>query len=388
MADSSLQALRFALFDSDHSRPRPHYLGCIDAIAGVAVFKYLGSKRVFVPVLGQIARNSGARTAVDLFTGTTRVAQEFKRLGLETTACDLATYSYVEAQTYIQTDASQIDEGALASAIEYLNSLPGEVGYFTEMFCVRSRFFQPKNGARVDAIRNRIESEFAGSPLYPILLTALIDAADKVDSTTGVQMAYLKEWAPRAYNDLKLEVPTLIPGRGHAMLGDAMQLIDTLPPTDLIYLDPPYNQHRYFTNYHIWETLVRWDAPEVYGIACKRMDARDPETKSVFNSKPRMKNAFFDLLSRARAGLIVISYNNESWISEEEMTAALFDTGVEDVRALTFDHARYVGARIGIHNPQGQKVGTVTHTRNQEWVFVAGDRATVEDACSGLAAES
>ena len=59
----------------------------------------------------------------------------------------------------------------------------------------------------------------------------------------------------------------------------------TLGPFDLAYLDPPYNQHRYFTNYHIWETLVAWDAPEHYGVACKRVDARDATTKSVFNDR-------------------------------------------------------------------------------------------------------
>ena len=56
-----------------------------------------------------------------------------------------------------------------------------------------------------------------------------------------------------------------------------MQTVDELDPVDLMYLDPPYNQHRYFTNYHVWETLVRWDEPEHYGIACKRVDARDDE---------------------------------------------------------------------------------------------------------------
>ena len=61
-----------------------------------------------------------------------------------------------------------------------------------------------------------------------------------------------------------------------------------LDPVDLMYLDPPYNQHRYFTNYHVWETLVRWDEPEHYGIACKRVGRpRRRGTRSVFNSKQR-----------------------------------------------------------------------------------------------------
>ena len=56
------------------------------------------------------------------------------------------------------------------------------------------------------------------------------------------------------------------------MLGDALELAPTLGSFDLAYVDPPYNQHRYFTNYHVWETLVAWDAPEAYGVARKRID--------------------------------------------------------------------------------------------------------------------
>ena len=69
------------------------------------------------------------------------------------------------------------------------------------------------------------------------------------------------------------------------------QIASTLGRFDLAYLDPPYNQHRYFTNYHIWETLVAWDAPEHYGVACKRVDARDQSTKSRFNERRAMATA-------------------------------------------------------------------------------------------------
>jgi hypothetical protein len=115
-----------------------------------------------------------------------------------------------------------------------------------------------------------------GHPLYPILLTSLIEAADRVDSTTGVQMAYVKQWAPRSANPLTLRVPELLPGPGRAVLGDALEVAPDAGAFDLAYLDPPYNQHRYFTNYHVWETLVAWDAPEPYGVARKRIDAARP----------------------------------------------------------------------------------------------------------------
>ena len=352
------------------------------------MIKYLGSKRLLVPVLGRIAEAVGARTAVDLFTGTTRVAQEFKRRGIEVTATDSASYSEVLSDCFVATDAREIDELALGIEIDRLNDLPGKPGYVTETFCTESRYFQPHNGARIDAIRDAIEADHPTGPWRSILLTALLLAADRVDSTTGLQMAYLKQWSARSHRDLTLRLPELIPGRGHTVRGDAVQTVEVLDPVDLMYLDPPYNQHRYFTNYHVWETLVRWDEPEHYGIACKRADARDDGTHSVFNRKSAMPGALTDLIGRARADVVVVSYNDESWVSPEQMTAALRDAGHECVEVLAFDSKRYVGAQIGIHGPTGEKVGEVKRLRNVEYLFVAGDRERVRCAASPTLAAS
>ncbi|MGJ0558368.1 DNA adenine methylase [Methylocystis sp.] len=346
------------------------------------MIKYLGSKRALVPVLGDIAERVEARTAVDLFTGTTRVAQELKRRGMLVTATDIATYSEVLSNCYIATDAAGIDLAELDQELARLQALPGKPGYFTETFCEKARFFQPKNGARVDAIRDVLEADYRDSPLFPILLTSLLLGADRVDSTTGVQMAYLKQWAPRASNDLELRRPELLVGPGRTVRGDAVETVDLLEPVDLVYLDPPYNQHRYFTNYHIWETLVRWDEPESYGVAHKRIDARDDASKSVFNSKREMAPAFADVLRRVKAEVVVVSYNDESWISAEQMMQVLREAGHEDVRMLAFDSKRYVGAQIGIFSPAGEKVGKVKRLRNLEYVFVAGPTEKVEAAIS------
>jgi adenine-specific DNA-methyltransferase len=344
------------------------------------VIKYLGSKRTLVPLLGDIAERVGARTAVDLFTGTTRVAQELKRRGIEVTATDVATYSQVLSDCYIATDASTVDVRELDDELARLSALPGDPGYFTRTFCEESRFFQPKNGARIDAIRNALESEHRGTALYPILLTSLMLAADRVDSTTGLQMAYLKEWAPRSHQDLELRRPELVPGPGATVGGDALETVDRLPEVDLMYLDPPYNQHRYFTNYHIWETLVRWDEPEAYGVARKRIDSRDDATKSVFNVKRAMPAALADLIRRARAEVVVVSYNDESWVTPDALTAMLRAAGHDEVRMLAIDSKRYVGAQIGIFNPSGEKVGRVSRLRNVEYVFVAGPTDKVQAA--------
>jgi adenine-specific DNA-methyltransferase len=340
------------------------------------MIKYLGSKKRLIPVLGDMFTASGAKTALDMFTGTTRVAQDFKRRGATVTAVDLARYSKIFADCWIATDARDVSQSDLEEALRHLSSLKGEAGYFTETFCVESRFFQPKNGERVDAIREALESDYKESPLFPILLTSLILGADRVDSTTGVQMAYVKKWADRSFKDLELRIPDLLPGPGRAVHGDAIELAPTLGHFDLAYLDPPYNQHRYFSNYHIWETLVAWDKPEHYGVACKRIDVRDESTKSRFNEKRNMPAAFRSVITSLDADILVLSYNNESWITREELLDMC--SHHQEVRLLAFDSKRYVGAQIGIFNPSGERVGEVSHLRNLEWVAVAGPKKVVK----------
>lgn len=346
------------------------------------MIKYLGSKRTLIPTLTTLAAASGAATALDLFTGTTRVAKAFKTLGINTIAADIASYSEVFAKTWIELDANTVDSAQLSDALRDLEALPGEPGYFTETFCVDARFFQPENGARVDAMREKIESDYRNTELYHPLLTALILAADRVDSTTGLQMAFLKSWARRSFNHLEMRNPELLTGPGLAVRGDALELAKTLPEVELAYLDPPYNQHRYFSNYHIWESLVRWDKPQTYGIANKRLDARAVENKSPFNSKKTMPAAIEKLISEVNAKTMVLSYNNESWLSKDDLIAMCEKRG--HVEVVDVDFKRYVGSQIGVYNKQGKKVGTPGARRNLEHIVITGDKATVKKMVASL----
>ena len=343
------------------------------------MIKYLGSKRRLVPLLGAVASAVGAQTALDLFTGTTRVAQEFKRRGVITTAVDLTRYSAVLAETYIGTDARDVNVTDLQAEIDRLNALPGRDGYVTETFCHRSRYFQPHNGRRIDAIRATIEADHLGTPAHSILLTALLLAADRVDSTTGVQMAYLKSWAPRSYRDLELRIPLLLPGPGVAMRSEAHRAVATLPRVDLAYLDPPYNQHRYEANYHIWDTLVRGDEPDHYGVACKRVDIRDDPSRSAFNRRATMPGALRQVIADVRAETVVVSYNDESWVDLSDLIGWC-GRDREAVTALGVASRRYVGARIGVHNPAGERVGQVGRLENMEYVLVASSAERVRAA--------
>jgi adenine-specific DNA-methyltransferase len=345
------------------------------AYSDVDVIKYIGSKRTLIPVILDVVRRlENVRTVVDLFSGTSRVGHALKAAGCRVLSNDHNAYAATLARCYVQADREDVLEQTEALVREF-NGLPGAAGYFTETFCVRSRFFQPKNGERIDAIREAIVAKGLEPELESVMLVSLMEAADRVDSTTGLQMAYLKSWAPRAFNDLELRVPNVLPrakhGKGKAHSLDALEAAKLLGDADVVYLDPPYNQHSYLGNYHVWESLVRWDKPEVYGVACKRIDVR--ERRSLFNSRPRFASTMKQLFTSLSAPVVVVSFNNEGYLDRPTMESMLNSLWGGSGKVLTIENEfkRYVGAQIGIHNPQGKKVGKVSHLRNKEFVYVA-----------------
>ena len=336
------------------------------------MIKYLGSKRRLLPVLSRLAAIIGAERAVDLFTGSVRVASAWRADGLAVTAVDVTRYSEVLARTALELELTPGRRHDLEAVLSEFDMLVGSDGYVTETFCRNARFFTPENGRRIDAIRAAIARDHAGTWREAPLLASLIQAADRVDSTVGVQMAYLKRWAPRALQPLALRLPDVPVGpRGRVFRGDARYLAGRVGRHDLAYLDPPYNQHRYEGNYHVWETIAVGDKPDHYGVACKRIDLRRPEATSAFNRRGQMAAALSTCVGALDARVIAVSYNDESWLSIDDLVGIAARRG--PVTVLTFDSVRYVGARIGIHAPSGARVGEVGRLRNVEYLLVTGD---------------
>lgn len=333
------------------------------------MIKYLGSKRVLVPsIVAEITGLPGVRSVIDLFSGTSRVGHALKRANVRVLANDHNAYAATLAKCYVQADAEDVLVEA-ARWIEVLNAIPGAAGWFTATYAEESRFFQPHNTARIEAVRTAIAAASLPDELEAVLLVALMEAADRVDSTTGVQMAYLKQWAARAKNPLTLRVPDVLPrsanGKGSATALDAVDAAKVLS-ADVAYLDPPYNQHKYLGNYHIWETLVRWDQPDVYGIAKKRVDCRD--RRSAFNARGGILPALTAIVDSLDVRHLVVSFSDEGFVSREDMITLLSKRG--PVRVVSVDHPRYVGAKIGIYNPKGEKVGKIGKLKNREHLFI------------------
>ena len=348
------------------------------------MIKYLGSKRTLLSTLiSTLDTFPELRSVFDAFSGTSRCGHAFKGHGLRVVANDHNTYAHTLATCYVEADLDDVLKPATQLLKEF-QRLPGKAGYFTDQFCERARFFQPHNGARVDAIREAIEAKGLPDPLRSVVMTSLMEAADRVDSTCGVQMAYVKRWAKRSFKDLELRMPDVLPavdaGPCAALQLDVLDAAAQVQ-ADIAYLDPPYNQHSYLSNYHIWESLVRWDKPETYGVAHKRVDCR--ERKSDFNSKRRHKATFKSLLERLDAKLWLVSFSDEGYLSRRDLVEMLSAYG--EVHVISRDFRRYIGAQIGIHNPKGERVGEVSHVRNQEYIYVVVTPALTECAPDAVA---
>jgi len=150
---------------------------------------------------------------------------------------------------------------------------------------------------------------------------------DKVDSSVGHQVSYLKKWAPRAYNTMKMEVPHLIiDDRPHGVYQkDIFDLVNNIE-VDLAYYDPPYGSSnelmppsrvRYASYYHIWKTICLNDKPKLVGVANRREDVGDTISGSIFEEFRKNEDgqylvieAIERLIKNTQAKYVVLSYNN------------------------------------------------------------------------------
>lgn len=338
------------------------------------MIKYIGSKRALLTQIATAVRAGlpDGGTVCDLFSGSARVGHALKREGFQVWSNDHNAYAHTLATAYVQADRERWLERA-ESVLAELRTVAPEAGWFTKAFCEDARYFTPANGAVIDAMRDRIAAMALEPELEAIALVSLMEAADRVDSTAGLQMAYMKQWAARALKPLELRMPDILPGVAagpcKATHADAVELAPQVE-ADLVYLDPPYNQHSYLGNYHCWESLILWDRPETYGIANKRIDVRT--RKSAFNSKPGIAPALQAVIEGLKAPNLIVSFNDEGYLARDQLVEMLSGRG--EVQVIEIARPRYVGARIGIHNLKGEKVGAVGRLRNVEYLFVVSER--------------
>ena len=331
--------------------------------------RYIGNKSKLIPFIRQALEQLGieGKSACDPFAGTAAVARFLKNHGYSVTTSDIMSFSFVLQWAYVVVDripafdglASlvELDDNPLSATVAYLNQTDPIHGFIYDHFSPEGqagseherRYFTPENAAKIDAVRRRIwEWQRHGhidDDEHNVLLTALIEAADRVANTTGVYAAYVKTWQPNATKELRLRPPRLVTDTGlgcRAFQLDAIELMREVDSFDLLYLDPPYNTRQYAGYYHIPEIIAEgwFDEPPI--LRGKTGLPEDEEKRSDWSRRRRCEHAFAELVNAAPCKHILMSYNSEGIISEDYIEEVLTERGISNTyQRLEQDYKRY-----------------------------------------------
>ncbi len=144
-----------------------------------------------------------------------------------------------------------------------------------------------------------------------------METIDKHANTASVYGAFLKQLKKTAQKAFVLKPAELIINdQEHQVFNEDINELVGKIEGDILYLDPPYNHRQYATNYHLLETITKYDNPKIHG----KTGLREYESqKSLYCSRTKAKNAFRDLILKAKTRYIFLSYNNEGLMTVDDI---------------------------------------------------------------------
>ncbi len=364
---------------------------------------YIGNKRKLIPLIVKAIEEISKRGNVkidpqgwflDLFSGTGVVSRLAKSLGFKTIANDWEEYSYIFNKGFLENSVQDLSlfesEGGLENVLKRLNELThynAKESYLSDFYCPQSdaqadpnqerMFYTRENGIIIDNIRSKID-EMYPEPTDPqeryskdylikqkkknFLLALLLKEASKRSNTSGVFKGFHHGFGGKKQNALsrilgtvKLEAPKLSEQQQLCKVykEDAIKLVEKVnsQKAEITYLDPPYNQHQYGSNYHLLNTIALNDKPTVkkeFMINGKKKDKsairKDwVKTKSALCYQKTAKRYFRELVRKINSKYIMVSYSTEGIIPFDEMLEILSSKG--KLAVVTSSYIRYRGGR-------------------------------------------
>lgn len=302
---------------------------------------YIGSKHKLSSflkdaIINTVGSDLSNLVFCDLFAGTGSVGRTFKPIVKQVIANDVEFYSYVLNRNYIGNHQELIFEEHLS----FLNNLKESEGFVFHNYSENGKegrlYFSSENGKKIDAIRQQIEiwksTEEITEDDYFFLLASLIESADKVANTASVYGAYLKQLKKSAQKELILKPAlfTLNSNKHQVFNADSNVLIKEIKG-DILYLDPPYNERQYGSNYHLLNTIAKYDSFVPQGKTGLRNYYR-----SDYCKKNEVKNSFEELIKNANFKYLFLSYNNEGLMTEDEVKSVMSTYGKYSLKTTNY----------------------------------------------------
>ena len=337
--------------------------------------RYIGNKENIIDNIYNIllSNNVMGESFFDFFSGTTNVARFYKDLGYKVYSSDVMYMSYCLQKAYIENNdepkfeqllpilpqsniVSNLFATPLDIVINYLNHISDVRGFIYDNYTPDGTkdldqprmYFSNENGLRIDAIRLQIEKWKNKGLLteseYYILISCLIETVSFYANVAGVYAAFHKKWDPRAVKRLELRVIKIHNNRKKNIVYNAnsLDLLDSID-TDILYLDPPYNERQYLPNYHLLETIAKYDNPKIKGVTGMR---EYEDKKSTFcNAKTALRDLEL-IVKTAKYKHLVMSYNSEGIMKQEDIISMMSKYG--SVKLEQFQYARFKSNNNGL----------------------------------------
>ncbi|MDR2251953.1 MAG: DNA adenine methylase [Endomicrobium sp.] len=328
--------------------------------------RFIGNKENLLDTINYTLeqRNIKGNSFFDFFSGTTNMARFFKKKNYKVFSSDFLYLSYCLQYAYIKNNKEakfkkllpklkikqdKLILSPLDIVVEFLNGIKEIEGFIYNNYSVGGTkglekprmYFSDDNAKKIDAIRIQIEdwnnNKLLTKEEYFILISCLIESVSFYSNVAGVYAAFQKKWDKRALKSFTLRTIDLVYNKqkNEVFNMDSMQLIDTID-TDILYLDPPYNERQYAPNYHILETIAKYDNPVIKGITGMRDYSKQ---KSLFCNKDTALQSLDKIANTVKYKHLILSYNSEGIMSSKKIVETLQKYG--NVELVEFDYLRF-----------------------------------------------
>lgn len=326
----------------------------MEEIPRLQIIRYAGNKSRLLDFLVPIIKNEmthvDGENFVDLFAGTCSVSYALKS-EYNIIANDIQEYSATIGRAILENDRKLLENAYLNDIEPYITEkLPDEYTFFQKNYS--DTFFSRLQCAEIDGIRYAI-SKVKQKWKKNLYLTALISSMSSSVSSPGHFAEYFpsdkaekeRSRSIYAYFVKKCQNIKLSPSKNKSKNKFVLSSYDKLrglKNADVIYADPPYSASHYSRFYHVLETAVKYDQPEL-NLECKGR-YRNDRYFSPFSKKstaPEAFRAFFEFISEHSSATTMVSYvnSNRGLVAKDELKKIAEEFYTVEIKSKKYSHS-------------------------------------------------